>query len=250
MNNMNNRIIEVFSGLGKAAPPLASGKKAIIAFVTGGDPDIQTTENLVLSMAEAGADMIEIGIPFSDPVAESIIMQADKRALDGGCTVDKLFEMVTRLRDKTNMPFLFVTYANPIYAYGKDKFMAKCQEVGVDGIVVSDAPFEEREEFASVCECYNICLITTISPSPEERTEKIVSDAKGFLNCIPSLSSTGCDIAELITQVKNACEIPCVVGVSAPEQVRDMAAISDGVVVSSAVVQLVAEFGKDSVVPV
>ena len=250
---MNNRITNVLNELKR------NGEKALIPFLTGGDPDIETTENLILAMEEAGADIIEIGIPFSDPIAEGVVIQgASKRALEGGCTVDKLFDMVSRLREKTNIPLLFMTYANPIYAYGKERFMAKCKEVGVDGVIVPDVPFEEKDEFEGECSRYDICMISLIAPTSGERAEKIALEAKGFLYCVSSLGVTGMrsdlntSIAELIVQVRKVSQVPCAVGfgISTPEQARDMAAISDGVIVGSAIVKLIAEFGKESAAPV
>ena len=250
---MSNRIENTFAELKK------NKEKALIAFITGGDPDIETTEKLILAMEEAGADIIEIGIPFSDPVAEGIVIQeADARALAAGCTVDKLFDMVKRLRDKTDIPLLFMTYANPIYAYDKDRFMKKCFEVGIDGIIVPDVPYEEKDEFESECNRYDIDLISLIAPTSGERAKKIALEAQGFLYCVSSLGVTGTrtdintNIAELITQVKKVSSIPCAVGfgISTPEQAREMAKISDGVIVGSAIVKLIAEFGKDSVIPV
>ena len=250
---MSNRIENTFAELKK------NGEKALIAFITGGDPDIETTEKLILAMEEAGADIIEIGIPFSDPVAEGIVIQeADARALAGGCTVDKLFDMVKRLRGKTNIPLLFMTYANPIYAYDKERFMAKCKEVGIDGIIVPDVPFEEKDEFEDECNRYEICLISLIAPTSGERAKEIALQAQGFLYCVSSLGVTGTrtdintNIAELIAQVKEISSIPCAVGfgISTPKQARNMAEISDGVIVGSAIVKLIAEFGKESVAPV
>jgi len=250
---MNNRIVNTFDKL------KTNGEKALIAFITGGDPDIETTEKLILAMEEAGVDIIEIGIPFSDPVAEGIVIQeASARALAGGCTVDKLFDMVKRLRDKTNIPLLFMTYANPIYAYNKEQFMAKCKEVGIDGIIVPDVPFEEKDEFENECNSYDICLIPLIAPTSGERAKEIASGAQGFLYCVSSLGVTGTrseidtSIAGLITQVKEVSTIPCAVGfgVSTPEQGRKMAEISDGVIVGSAIVKLIGEYGRDSVNPV
>jgi len=250
---MSNRISSVFDHLKN------KGKKALITFITGGDPDIETTEKLILAMAEAGADIIEIGIPFSDPVAEGVVIQeANKRAIEGGCTVDKLFSMVKRLREKTDIPLLFMTYANPIYVYGKDKFMTKCKEVGIDGIIVPDVPFEEKDEFAGECNRHGIYLISMIAPTSGERAEKIAREAKGFLYCVSSLGVTGTKseinpkIVELINEVKQVSSVPCAIGfgISTPEQARNMSTISDGVIVGSATVKLVAEFGKDSVEPV
>ena len=234
-------------------------KKALVAFITGGDPDIETTEKLILAMAEAGADIIEIGIPFSDPVAEgTVIQEADKRALDGGCTVDKLFGMIKKVRPKTEIPLLFMTYANPVYSYGTDRFMANCRDSGIDGIIIPDVPFEEKDEFENDCEKYKVCLISMIAPTSGERIRQIAREAKGFLYCVSSLGVTGVrseintNIDKLINKVREVSSVPCAVGfgISTPEQARDMAAVSDGVIVGSAIVRLIAEYGGDSIDPV
>lgn len=235
------------------------GKKALIAFITGGDPNIETTENLVLAMEEAGVDIIEIGVPFSDPVAGGMAIQkADERALADGCTVDKLFEMVKRLRAKTNIPLLFMTYANPVFTYGTERFMAKCAESGIDGVIVPDLPFEEKDEFESECSRHNVCLISMVATASGERIDKIAREAAGFLYCVPSpgdarvKSGQSSRAADLIRHIKEISSVPCAVdfGISTPEQARDMAAVSDGIIVGSAIVELVAEYGKGSIEPV
>ena len=254
MNSMaNNRIANKFKQL------RANGEKALIAFITGGDPDIETTEKLILAMEEAGVDIVEVGIPFSDPVAEGVVIQeADARALDGGCTTDKLFDMLKRVRAKTDMPLLFMTYANPVYSYGTGKFMAKCRDSGIDGVIIPDVPFEEKDEFEDDCDKHGVCWISMIAPTSGERIEKIAREAAGFLYCVSSLGVTGVrselsmGIAELINKVRAVSDAPCAVGfgISTPEQARDMAAISDGVIVGSAIVKLVAEYGNNSIGPV
>jgi tryptophan synthase alpha chain len=243
-----NRITDAFSG-----------KKALIAFITGGDPDIGTTERLIPALEEAGADIIEIGIPFSDPIAEGIVIQkASERALAGGCTVDKLFDMIKRIRKRTKVPLLFMTYVNPIFRYGKERFMARCEDCGIDGIIVPDLPFEEKDELEGECERYGITLISMIAPTSGERIGRIAGEAEGFLYCVSSLGVTGVrsrinsNVADLIRSVKKVSSVPCAVGfgISTPEQVRDMSKISDGVIVGSAIVKIIAEFGKDCVEPV
>ena len=240
-----NRLAQVFNG-----------KKAFIPFITGGDPDIATTASLIIAMAESGADMIEIGVPFSDPVAEGpVIQKASKRALLGGCTADKLFDMVGDVRKKVDIPLLFMTYVNPIFVYGKERFMARCADCGIDGVIVPDLPFEERDELAPECASHGITQISMIAPTSARRAEAIASEAEGFLYCVSSLGVTGvrgelsADIGKLIGSVKRTSSIPCAIGfgISTPEQAREMAAISDGVIIGSAIVRLAHERGAGSV---
>lgn len=234
-------------------------RKAFIAFITGGDPDIATTERLIPAMAEAGADLIEIGIPFSDPIAEGIVIQeADERALKEGCTTDKLFDMVARVRQITDVPLIFMTYLNPIYSYGKEKFLTRCAESGIDGIIVPDMPFEEKDELADVCTQNGVDLISMIAPTSEERIALIAQEAKGFIYCVSSLGVTGVrseistDISKMVQKVRKVTDIPCAVGfgISTPEQAGTMAKLCDGVIVGSAIVKLVAKHGKNSIMPV
>ncbi|MDF9409461.1 tryptophan synthase subunit alpha [Pelotomaculum isophthalicicum JI] len=234
-------------------------RKALITFITGGDPDIETTEKLVPAMAAAGADLIEIGIPFSDPIAEGIVIQeADQRALLGGCTTDMLFAMVARIRQKSGVPLLFMTYLNPIYTYGKERFLTRCAECGIDGLIVPDLPFEEKDELADLCERHGVDLISMIAPTSEERITLIAKEAKGFIYCVSSLGVTGVrseittDIGKMVQKVREVTGVPCAVGfgIATPEQAGSMARLSDGVIVGSAIVKLVAKFGKDCVEPV
>ncbi len=233
-----------------------SKEKAFIGFVTGGDPDLETTEALVQVMADAGTDIIEIGLPFSDPTAEGPVIQAaNERALKAGCTVDKLFDMIGRVRQNVTTPLVFLTYANPVFSYGKERFMQQCKKVQVDGIIIPDLPFEEKEEFADVCAEYGIDLISMIAPTSKERIAMIAREAKGFLYCVSSLGVTGVrreiktDIAEMVAIAKEASSIPCAVGfgISTPEQAAKMAAISDGTIVGSAIVKLVEKYGRECV---
>lgn len=234
-------------------------KKALITFITGGDPDIQTTKNLIIAMAEAGADIIEIGIPFSDPVAEGIIIQeADERALSNGCTVDKLFEMIKSVRESVNIPLLFMTYMNPVFVYGKEKFMQNCKLVGIDGVIIPDLPFEERFEIADECKKYDITLISLIAPTSSDRAELIAKYAEGLLYCVSSLGVTGTrkkidsGINKIIEDVKKVSNIPCAIGfgISTPEQAREMAEISDGIIIGSAIVKLIAQYERNCIGPV
>ena len=234
-------------------------EKAFIAFVTGGDPDMETTEKLIPKMAEAGADVIEIGIPFSDPIAEGVVIQeADVRALQAGTTTDKLFEMVVRIRKKTQVPLVFMTYMNPIYTYGTERFMERCAQVGIDGVIIPDVPFEEKEEVSKACQKAGVKLISMIAPTSKERIHMIAREAEGFLYCVSSLGVTGVrnkittDITEMIEQVRKISDIPCAIGfgIATPEQAYEMAKITDGVIVGSAIVKLIAQYGKKSIEPV
>lgn len=230
--------------------------KAFIPFVTGGDPTLDVTEQLLYAMQDAGADLIEIGIPFSDPIAEGIVIQeANERALADGCTTDKLFDMIFRARQKVTVPMVFLTYVNPIYTYGKEKFMKRCVECGMDGIIVPDLPYEEKEELSGVCEQYDVDLISLIAPTSHERIRMIAKEAKGFVYCVSSLGVTGVrseiktNIAEMTKMVKEETDVPCAVGfgISTPEQAAAMARVSDGAIVGSAIVKLVAKHGENAV---
>lgn len=244
--------------MSKIAQAFQNGK-AFISFVTGGDPDLETSEKLIVAMEKAGADLIEIGIPFSDPIAEGpVIQEANERALAAGCTTDKLFDMVESVRTKVSVPLVFLTYINPIYIYGKKRFMERCQKAGIDGIIVPDLPYEEKQELAPDCESYGIDLISLIAPTSKERIRMIAKEAKGFIYCVSSLGVTGVrseirtDIGEMVKQVRQASELPLAVGfgISTPEQAAAMAAVSDGAIVGSAIVKLVAKYGRDSEEPV
>lgn len=231
-------------------------KKAFIPFVTGGDPTLEVTEKLLYAMEEAGADLIEVGIPFSDPIAEGVVIQeANERALSAGCTTDKLFDMIKRARQRVTVPMVFLTYLNPIYTYGKEKFMKRCVECGIDGIIVPDMPFEEKSELSGICEEYGVDIISLIAPTSKERIRMIAKEAKGYIYCVSSLGVTGVrseiksDIAGMVKQVRETTNIPCAVGfgISTPEQARKMADVSDGAIVGSAIVKLVAQYGEDCV---
>ena len=236
-----------------------SDGKAFIPFITGGDPDIETTEKLLFALYEAGADIIEIGIPFSDPIAEGpIIEAADERALRAGCTVDILFDLVSRVRKDIKVPLLFMTYYNPIFAYGVSKFTERCNQCGMDGLIVPDLPFEERDELFKFCSPYGLDLISLIAPTSEERINKIALNSEGFLYCVSSMGVTGerqelgSSARKMISQVKRLSDIPCAVGfgISTPEQAREVSRFADGVIVGSAIVRIAAECGRDCVAPI
>ena len=242
---MNKKIAEAFAG-----------GKAFIPFITCGDPSLEITEQLVYAMEEAGADLIELGIPFSDPTAEGpVIQEANVRALAGGVTTDKIFDMVEKIRKKSSVPMVFMTYANVVFSYGIERFVSKAAEVGMNGLILPDVPFEEKEEFDTVCKAYGLDLISLIAPTSHERIAQIAKDAEGFVYCVSSLGVTGTrtnittDIGAMVKLVKQTKNIPCAVGfgISTPEQAKKMAAQADGVIVGSAIVKLCETHGADCV---
>ena len=231
-------------------------KKAFIPFITCGDPDLETTEKLVYAMEEEGASLIELGIPFSDPTAEGpVIQEASLRALSGGVTTDKILDMVKRIRQKSQIPLVFMTYANVVFSRGIGHFARQAAEAGIDGLILPDVPFEEKEEFDSVCREYGIELISLIAPTSHERIRMIAEKASGFVYCVSSLGVTGTrseittDIGEMVRLVKEAKDIPCAVGfgISTPEQAAEMCRQADGVIVGSAIVKLCGAHGRDCV---
>lgn len=233
--------------------------KAFIAFITAGDPNLETTEKLIPAMSQAGADLIEIGIPFSDPIAEGVVIQnASERALAAGATTDKIFAMLERVREKTDIPLAFMTYVNPVFVYGVERFMKRAAACGIDAMVVPDLPFEEKEELLSSCQAWDIDLISQIAPTSKQRISMIAAGAEGFIYCVSSLGVTGVrsrittDIAEMVALVKAARDIPCAIGfgISTPEQARAMAGYADGVIVGSAIVKIAEQYGVECVGPI
>lgn len=233
-----------------------NNKKAFIPFITAGDPDLDTTKKILLAMQEAGADLIEVGIAFSDPVAEGpVIQEADERALASGTTTDGIFDMLESIRDEIHIPMVFMTYINPVYVYGADKFARRSRECGVAGVIVPDVPYEERGEIRDIFAEYGLTVISMIAPTSSDRVRMIASEAEGFVYCVSSMGVTGVraqistGISSLIRQVKKEKDIPCAIGfgISTPEQAKAMAEISDGAIVGSAIIKIVAEHGRDSV---
>lgn len=233
--------------------------KAFIAFVTGGDPDIETTKRLLPAIEKAGADLIEIGLPFSDPVAEGIVIQeANERALGNGATTDKIFDMVKEVREEVTVPIVFLTYLNPIFTYGTEIFMERCRDCGVEGLIIPDMPFEEKGELKDAASNYGIALIPLIAPTSNDRIQMIAKEGEGFIYCVSSLGVTGVrseiqtDIKGIVTAVKEATDVPCAIGfgIALPSQAKEMASISDGAIVGSAIVKLAARYGKDCIEPI
>lgn len=235
------------------------GGKAFIPFVTCGDPDLETTGKIVREMAANGADLIELGIPFSDPTAEGPVIQgANIRALSGGVTTDKIFDFVRELRKDVSVPLVFMTYANVVFSYGAERFISTCRQIGIDGIILPDLPFEEKDEFLPICRQYSVDLISLIAPTSADRVAMIAKDADGFIYIVSSLGVTGersqitTDISKLVSVIRENTDIPCAVGfgISSPEQAKNMSQFADGVIVGSAIVRKIAQHGKDSAKPV
>lgn len=231
--------------------------KAFIPFITCGDPDLETTAKCVRAAVENGADLIELGIPFSDPTAEGPVIQgANIRALKGGVNTDKIFDFVRELRKDVSVPLVFMTYANVIYSYGAEKFISTCRDIGIDGLILPDIPYEEKEEFLPYCRKYGVDLVSFIAPTSENRIAMIAKEAEGFLYIVSSLGVTGArseittDLDKIVKVVRENTNIPCAIGfgISTPEQAQKMASVADGVIVGSAVVRILEEYGKDSAV--
>lgn len=227
--------------------------KAFIAFITCGDPDLETTAEVVRAAAANGADLIELGIPFSDPTAEGPVIQgANLRALSGGVTTDKIFALVQELRRDVQIPMVFMTYANVVFSYDAERFIAKCRQAGIDGLILPDLPFEEKDEFQPICRKYGVDLISLIAPTSENRIAAIAKDAEGFIYIVSSLGVTGTrseirtDISSMVSLIRENTETPCAVGfgISTPEQAAKMAGASDGAIVGSAIIKIIEQYGK------
>ena len=230
-------------------------KKAFIPFITCGDPDLETTEAIVRAAVENGADLIELGIPFSDPTAEGPVIQAANiRALSGGVTTDKVFDLVRDLRQDIDIPMVFMTYANVVFSYGAEKFISICNEIGIDGLILPDLPYEEKEEFQALCKQYDVDLISFIAPTSENRIAMIAKEAEGFIYIVSSLGVTGTrseiktDLSSIVKIVRENTDVPCAIGfgISTPEQAHKMYEIADGAIVGSAIIKIIEKYGKDS----
>ena len=229
--------------------------KAFIAFITCGDPDLETTGRAVRAAVANGADLIELGIPFSDPTAEGpVIQEANLRALKAGTTTDRIFDFVQELRRDVTVPMVFMTYANVIFSYGAEKFISTCEKIGIDGLILPDLPFEEKEEFLPLCWQYHVDLVSLIAPTSENRVAMIAREAEGFIYLVSSLGVTGTrseittDLKPIIRTIRENAKVPVAIGfgISQPEQAKAMAAISDGAIVGSAIEKILAQYGKDA----
>lgn len=230
-----------------------AGGKAFIAFLTAGDPYADKTVDYILAMEEAGADMIEIGIPFSDPTAEGIVIQeASIRALNAGMTTDKAFEIVEKVREKSQIPLAFMTYLNPVFHYGYESFFGRCESVGVSGIIIPDLPYEEKDELSHIAQAHGVDVISMIAPTSRQRIQRIAKEAAGFIYVVSSMGVTGVrasietDIASIIKSIREVTDVPTAVGfgISTPKQAEKMAGVSDGVIIGSAIVKLIAKYGE------
>jgi len=226
--------------------------KAFIGFVTGGDPDIEKTKEFALEMIRAGADLVEIGIPFSDPIAEGpVIQEANIRALGNGATVEKLFALVQDLRKETQVPIVFLTYLNPVFHYGYDAFFKKASLFGLDGIIIPDLPFEEQAEVKEAASQYGVDIISLIAPTSEERVREIAGNASGYIYLVSSMGVTGVrseittDLDSIVRTIRSVTKVPVAIGfgIHTPQQSAKMARIADGVIVGSAIVKIIAEHG-------
>ncbi|MBC3804758.1 tryptophan synthase subunit alpha [Acetobacterium fimetarium] len=245
MNNLlTNKISKVFKD-----------NKAFVAFLTAGDPSMDKTEEFILALERAGADLVEIGIPFSDPIAEGpVIQEANERALSAGATTDKLFTMVKRIRQKTEMPLVFLTYINPIFVYGIERFFKACQESGINGVIVPDLPYEEKGEILGIATSYEVDVITLIAPTSKDRIQMLAKEATGFIYLVSSLGVTGVrseiktDLKTIIADIRQVSETPIAVGfgISTPEQAKAISGTADGVIVGSAIVKIIAEYGENA----
>lgn len=229
--------------------------KAFIPFITCGDPDLETTAKIVREAVANGADLIELGIPFSDPTAEGPVIQgANIRALKGGVTTDKVFDLVRELRKDVTVPMVFMTYSNVVFSYGADKFISTCKEIGINGLILPDLPYEEKEEFLPQCKKYGVDLISLIAPTSENRIAMISKEAEGFIYLVSSLGVTGTrseistDLKSIVDVIRQNTSVPCAIGfgISTPEQAKKMADIADGAIVGSAIIKIIEQYGKDA----
>ncbi len=230
-------------------------KKAFIGFVTAGDPDLQVSEQIMLNMAKGGCDLIEIGIPFSDPIAEGpVIQEANLRSLSQGTTTDKVFDLTKKVSAQTDVPLVYMTYLNVLFKYGYDRFLQKAKDAGISGVIIPDLPYEEKDEVQSVAEHYGIDVISLIAPTSEDRIKMIAKDARGFVYTVSSLGVTGTreeiktDLESITKAIREVTDTPVAIGfgINTPEQAKKYSHIADGIIVGSAIVKIVAEYGQNA----
>lgn len=230
-------------------------KKAFIPFITAGYPNINKTEDFIYKMVSAGADLIEIGIPFSDPVAEGpVIQESSQKALAAGTNLDNIFELIRKVRKTVSIPLVFMTYVNPVFRYGYDNFFKQCSVTGIDGIIIPDLPFEEKNEISEYAKKYDIKIISLIAPTSQQRIEDIAKEAEGFLYVVSSMGVTGerneikTDLKSIVDSVKKVTSVPTAIGfgIHSPQQANQMSKISDGVIVGSAIIKIIKQHGTDA----
>ncbi len=229
--------------------------KAFIGFITAGDPDVETSKKIMIKMAQAGCDLIEVGIPFSDPIAEGpVIQNANIRALKNNVTTDDVFEMVKEVQPQVDIPMVFMTYLNVLFKYGYDRFLHKASDAGISGVIIPDMPYEEKDELQSVAKNYGIEVVSLISPNSEERIKMIASDAEGFIYEVSSLGVTGIrdkiktDLYSITQAVKQVTDVPVAIGfgINTPEQAKEFSHLADGIIVGSAIVKLIEQYKTDA----
>ena len=230
-------------------------KKAFIAYLMAGDPNLEISAKYILALQDSGADMVEIGIPFSDPIAEGEVIQAaSMRALSSGTKLDGVFGMVASIKDKMKIPMVFMTYLNPVFVYGYERFFAKCEAIGICGAIIPDLPFEEQGEAKITAAKYGVEIVTLVAPTSKKRIAKIAGSAEGFIYLVSSMGVTGirgeiaADISEIACEIKKVSDIPVAVGfgISTPEQARRYSEFADGAIIGSAIVRLIGEFGENA----
>ncbi|MCI9631507.1 tryptophan synthase subunit alpha [Thomasclavelia cocleata] len=221
-------------------------KKAFIGFLVAGDPYLEKTVEYILELEKAGASLIQIGIPFSDPIAEGVVVQeANIRALSKNMTTDKVFQIVKEVRKTSDIPICLMTYLNPVFHYGYDKFFKKCQEAGVDGIIIPDCPFEESKEVSDICYKYDVDLISIIAPTSKERILEITKRAKGFIYLVSSMDTIE-TVASTVKEIKTITDLPVVTDfeINDQEQIKYFSNFADGMIVGSAIVNIIKEYGE------
>lgn len=227
-----------------------SKEKTFVAFTVAGDPNIDKSIEYTVALANAGADVIELGIPFSDPIADGpVIQKAGLRAFDAGIDTDKIFDMVSRIREQTDVPLVFLSYLNKLYDYGYEEFFTECENRGVSGVVIPDLPFEERGEVDEQATAHNVSIIPLVAPTSGDRVKKIVEDSTGFIYLVSSLGITGVrdnnqmagDLSETVAKIREYTDTPVAVGfgIHTPEQVTEMNRIADGAIIGSGIVKLI-----------
>jgi tryptophan synthase alpha chain len=231
------------------------GRKALITYLTAGDPNLKNTKDFILAMARGGADLVEIGLPFSDPVAEGPVIEAAMaRAINNVKSLDDVFAMAAEVKKESNVGLSIMSYANPIFSYGYVRFFKKCKDIGIKAFIAPDIPFEEQDEVKEYAQKNDVAVISFIAPTSRERIEAISKNAHGFIYLISSLGLTGVrskittDIASLVSSIKQYTDVPVAVGfgISTPEQAREISQSADGIIIGSAIVKIIAQYGPDA----